>query len=269
MTIAPHAATVTVRPIALPTDGAAALALFRAGMHHQQWALTTGIVTRSALGVGCQAAAFVLFSALAPPQIGLTASLAITAAAFAALLAAAYATAHINIAAYVAQCEDMTDMVRAYGAAAQPRWKFWVAERPSLSSDTASGTSGCAAAVIVGTIAVQARPGNVVEIHRVSTLLSERRGGIARVLMHQLEAWAAADGVGKIILSTSTSQPAALALYDREGYTEVRRAPISPFLCGLEGVGLGWLLPGVQEVWFEKALAGRTRGEAEATKKHR
>ncbi len=61
----------------------------------------------------------------------------------------------------------------------------------------------------------------VVELKRMYVDPGFRRHGIARRLLAELEATAAAAGHGRLVLNSGGRQPEALALYARAGYTPV------------------------------------------------
>jgi GNAT superfamily N-acetyltransferase len=61
----------------------------------------------------------------------------------------------------------------------------------------------------------------VVELKRMYVVAGFRRHGIARRLLGELEATAAAAGHRRLVLNSGGRQPEALALYARAGYTPV------------------------------------------------
>ncbi|MGY1621610.1 GNAT family N-acetyltransferase [Geodermatophilus sp. SYSU D00965] len=61
----------------------------------------------------------------------------------------------------------------------------------------------------------------VVEVKRVYVEPAFRRGGLARLLMAELERTAAAAGHRAVVLNSGSRQPEALALYAALGYTPV------------------------------------------------
>lgn len=66
---------------------------------------------------------------------------------------------------------------------------------------------------------------DVVEIKRMYVRRSSRRKGIAMRLLQQLEQHAAEHGYRKTRLETGTSQPQAIALYQRHGYYRIPNFP--------------------------------------------
>lgn len=66
---------------------------------------------------------------------------------------------------------------------------------------------------------------DVVEIKRMYVRPSSRRKGIAMKLLSQLEQHAAENGYRKAQLETGTSQPDAIALYQRQGYIRIANFP--------------------------------------------
>jgi GNAT superfamily N-acetyltransferase len=59
------------------------------------------------------------------------------------------------------------------------------------------------------------------EIKRMYVARGARRGGLARLVLAELERTAAAAGLRRLVLNTGPEQPAAIALYLRCGYTPV------------------------------------------------
>lgn len=78
--------------------------------------------------------------------------------------------------------------------------------------------AGTIAAVDVGTL----RPGDA-EIKRMWVAPAHRRRGLARRVLAELEATAAARGCRRAVLETGTEQPEAVAFYRRAGYAPVGR----------------------------------------------
>lgn len=60
-----------------------------------------------------------------------------------------------------------------------------------------------------------------VEIKRMYVVPAARRRGLARAMLAELEATAAAAGYGRLVLNTGTEQPEAVALYEASGYRPV------------------------------------------------
>jgi GNAT superfamily N-acetyltransferase len=64
----------------------------------------------------------------------------------------------------------------------------------------------------------------VAEIKRMYVSHHHRREGIARLMLAELEAQAAAAGYERTVLMTGLNQPEAIALYESSGYQ-----PVEPF----------------------------------------
>ena len=60
---------------------------------------------------------------------------------------------------------------------------------------------------------------HVVEIKRMFVARTSRGHGIASGVLNALEQWAAELNYSEAILETGTSQPEAIALYQKSGYT--------------------------------------------------
>ena len=56
------------------------------------------------------------------------------------------------------------------------------------------------------------------EIKRMYVAAGARRRGLARILLAEIEASAAAAGLERLVLNTGTEQPEAIALYESSGY---------------------------------------------------
>ena len=61
------------------------------------------------------------------------------------------------------------------------------------------------------------------ELKRMFVMLSARGRGVARALLAELEATAAAAGFTRIVLETGDRQPEAIALYSSSGYRPAER----------------------------------------------
>ncbi|HVU93045.1 MAG TPA: GNAT family N-acetyltransferase, partial [Jatrophihabitans sp.] len=59
------------------------------------------------------------------------------------------------------------------------------------------------------------------EIKRMYVARAARRLGLARQLLAELERRAAEAGLARLVLNTGPEQPAAIAMYERAGYTPV------------------------------------------------
>jgi len=91
----------------------------------------------------------------------------------------------------------------------------------------------------------RAHDAGVVELKRMYVVPGLRRHGLARLLLGELEATAAAAGHRRLVLNSGGRQPEALALYARAGYTPVpgygvyAESPEAVFLAKDLGTGLG------------------------------
>src|SRR5581483_1041284 len=83
------------------------------------------------------------------------------------------------------------------------------------------------------------------ELKRMYVIESHRRRGLARRMLHHLEASAATAGVRRMLLNTGLEQPEAIALYESEGYTPVP--------------GFGHYADAPAAVFYGKELIGRER----------
>jgi GNAT superfamily N-acetyltransferase len=79
------------------------------------------------------------------------------------------------------------------------------------------------------------------EIKRMFVLESARRRGLARRMLAELEATAAAAGATRVVLNTGDQQPEAIALYESSAYV------------GIDGFGHYACAPGA--IFFGKALS--------------
>lgn len=79
------------------------------------------------------------------------------------------------------------------------------------------------------------------EIKRMYVAASHRRRGLARVVLHHLEVTAQAAGYDGLVLESGLKQPAAIALYEAEGYVPV--AGYGLYRCSPESVYLGKVFP--------------------------
>lgn len=73
--------------------------------------------------------------------------------------------------------------------------------------------------IAVGCGAFKAFTENTVEIKRMYVPLALRGNGIASLVLHELENWAAEIGINKCVLETGIKQPEAIRLYSKNGYT--------------------------------------------------
>ena len=61
------------------------------------------------------------------------------------------------------------------------------------------------------------------EIHRIAVIPSERRKGLARLLLKAFRAWMLEQGASRILLEVRAGNQAALRLYSELGYTLLTR----------------------------------------------
>jgi GNAT superfamily N-acetyltransferase len=82
------------------------------------------------------------------------------------------------------------------------------------------------------------------EIKRMYVVPSARRRSLALRVLAELERTAAEAGLTNLVLNTGPEQPAAVAMYQRNGY-----APVTPFghyACHADALFFGKALPAVQ-----------------------
>jgi GNAT superfamily N-acetyltransferase len=82
------------------------------------------------------------------------------------------------------------------------------------------------------------------EIKRMYVVPAARRRGLAERVLAELERTAAEAGLTWLVLNTGPEQPAAVAMYERNGY-----APVTPFghyACHPDALFFGKALPAVQ-----------------------
>lgn len=104
-----------------------------------------------------------------------------------------------SIEAEVGRIDQYYDAARGRG--------FWVA------------TDG---APLLGNFGLEPAGDDAIEVRRMYVDFAFRGRGIARAMLSHAEDWARAQGFGKIVLSTSSLQLPALALYQSAGFTLLR-----------------------------------------------
>jgi GNAT superfamily N-acetyltransferase len=104
-----------------------------------------------------------------------------------------------------------------YGNAAPTQWQLTGMEDPRASFVIARLKGDAVACA-----ALRPLSETTVELKRMYVRPAARRNGIARQLVHQMEQLARDAGFDELWLETGLRQPAAVALYERLGYT--RRA---------------------------------------------
>jgi GNAT superfamily N-acetyltransferase len=80
----------------------------------------------------------------------------------------------------------------------------------------------CRGEDVVGMFGLEAAGPNALELRRMYVAPAVRRAGIATAMLQFAEDEARRRGAGRLELSTSALQPAAIALYQRAGYRLVR-----------------------------------------------
>lgn len=70
----------------------------------------------------------------------------------------------------------------------------------------------------VGCGAIKAYSSDTLEVKRMFVLPEFRGQGIARIVLAELEQWAAELGYASLILETGKAQPEAITLYTKSGY---------------------------------------------------
>ncbi|MDR2533777.1 MAG: GNAT family N-acetyltransferase [Tannerellaceae bacterium] len=73
----------------------------------------------------------------------------------------------------------------------------------------------------VGCGAIREYSPDTMEIKRMFVVESERRRGIASIILNELEQWAKELNFGRCILETSNKLPQAIALYRMKGYSQI------------------------------------------------
>ena len=73
----------------------------------------------------------------------------------------------------------------------------------------------------VGCGAIRSYLPDVMEIKRMFVSPYERKRGVAQMILHELENWAAELGAKKCILETGTKLSEAIRLYERFGYNQI------------------------------------------------
>lgn len=77
-------------------------------------------------------------------------------------------------------------------------------------------------AQLMGNFGLEPADDDAIEVRRMYVDFPFRGKGIARAMLSHAEVWAQSQGFGKIILSTSSLQRPALALYQSAGYALLR-----------------------------------------------
>jgi GNAT superfamily N-acetyltransferase len=108
----------------------------------------------------------------------------------------------------------MTELVERYGAEDEP---------DGLHADQLAPPDGAFFVAWhdeqpVGSGGLRRIDDEVGEIKRMYVIPSARRAGVARAILHAIEARATSLGYRRLILETGTMQPEAMALYTGDGY---------------------------------------------------
>ncbi|GMF14195.1 unnamed protein product [Phytophthora lilii] len=111
-----------------------------------------------------------------------------------------------------------------------PGGNFWVATPRSDPTE------------VVGMVALEAKGDGVGELRRMSVKETYRRHGLGRLLVEELEKWAAKHHYEKVWLGTGAVMDKARAFYSSMGYTQTQRVVINED-------------PYVEGILFEKHLA--------------
>eukprot|EP00667_Euglena_gracilis_P017587 EG_transcript_18548 len=130
---------------------------------------------------------------------------------------------HIILQRYVrtSLTEDLADIPAFYSeAGAGAGSMFWVA----------CAQEGEEEPVVVGHVALERKTAEVAELRRMSVRADYQGCGVAKQLCQALLGHAKQSGFETVILTTSTAQRPAIALYRRVGWREDR---VAPFFGGL------------------------------------
>jgi ribosomal-protein-alanine acetyltransferase len=65
----------------------------------------------------------------------------------------------------------------------------------------------------------------VVDLNRIAVTVTHQRKGVARLLLAEVMGAASARGATRMLLEVSSENSAALAFYERSGFTEIDRRP--------------------------------------------
>ena len=212
---------IVIRSFCEATDGAAVRRIFSDGMNSMT---VDGFVALArALALPVAAACALASAAAAGSGCGPAAACAAGVLPFVGFMGGVLAYFRRMVRAYVAKSltEDLLDIEAFY--LARPQSHFFVAvER---AADATEHVLGC--------VALEHKPSDETyagwgELRRMSVSAAGRRRGIATKLNEALVAHASAHGLKGVFLSTSTLQLAAIALYVRLGYTQVRTSSLYP-----------------------------------------
>jgi GNAT superfamily N-acetyltransferase len=100
---------------------------------------------------------------------------------------------------------------------------------------------------VLGMVGVERHSEDCAELRRMAVKSTHRRKGIGRELLRTAEAFCRDCGYGKVVLSTSELQVAAMRLYESSGYRLVREETDAPGSHKSAGAGL-------TRYHYEKAL---------------
>ena len=138
------------------------------------------------------------------------------------------------VAGYVRRAvdEELSRLRACY--LAHPRRGFWVIDDPT------------AAGALVGSVGVQEVDVATAELRRMMVRSDCRRAGLGRRLLVHAERFARTAGCDRLVLATSSLQPAAISLYRRSGYTLESRTT--------ERQGSARAVAGVERLRFARSL---------------
>jgi len=122
---------------------------------------------------------------------------------------------------------------------------FWVAVERDESGEQTVGMAGVERAGDDVPEPVLRGRSDVARLKRMRVAPERQRRGIGLRLTETAIAWAREHAFHTLLLETTTEQTAAIALYQRAGFTEVGRSMLGPFAL----------------VWFERPLAGANRSQ--------
>lgn len=75
--------------------------------------------------------------------------------------------------------------------------------------------------IAVGCGAIKKFTENAMEVKRMFVPIERRGKGIASIVLQELEKWTAELGYEKCVLETGLKQPEAIALYKKNGYSQI------------------------------------------------
>eukprot|EP00668_Euglena_longa_P034013 GGOE01043725.1.p1 GENE.GGOE01043725.1~~GGOE01043725.1.p1 ORF type:complete len:250 (-),score=61.87 GGOE01043725.1:150-899(-) len=117
--------------------------------------------------------------------------------------------------------EDLKDIATFYSASgAGPGSMFWVA---CAARDEEEGKEGLPPTMeVIGTVGLERKSAQEAELRRMSVRAEYQGCGVAQQLCRALLDHAKQSGFETVVLSTSSGQPPAMALYEKMGWKEDR-----------------------------------------------